>query len=352
MSDVPTIEGVPATHYYLQERAVPDERQRLLEAVDRDMERAQAGRDEQRPKPTLVAMDLYELASHQFKQREPLLTPWLNSQDLAMVYAGRGIGKTHMSFAVMMAIATGGTFGNWKAPKPAKVLYLDGELPGSVCQARLAMHMPSAEPQPGFVRIFTPDLLPDGVALPDLSTVDGQDAVNQLIEPDTALVVIDNLSAWCRTGRENEAESWHPVAGWILELRRRGLAVLMIHHAGKGGQQRGTSKREDLLDVVIQLSRPANYEPRQGAVFNLEFTKARNLTGDDAQSLELALIGDETRAEWTCKTVDTGTFDRVVALANEGLSQAEIVAELDINKSNVSRHFRRAKAEGLIRGSL
>lgn len=302
--------------------------------------------------PPLAAMDVHDLALHQFKPREVMLAPWLHSQDLGMIFAGRGIGKTHLALAVSLAIATGGTFAKWKAPQPAKVLYLDGELPGSVCQARLAMHMTDIEPQPGFFRIFTPDLLPDGVALPDLSTAAGQNAVNQLIEPDTALVVIDNLSAWCRTGRENEAESWHPVADWILELRRRGLAVLMIHHAGKGGQQRGTSKREDLLDVVIGLSRPADYEPRQGAVFNLEFTKARNLTGDDAQSLELALIGDETRAEWTCKTVDAGTFDRVVALANEGLNQAEIVAELGINKSNVSRHFRRAKAEGRIKGSL
>ena len=95
--------------------------------------------------------------------------------------------------------------------------------------------MTTPEPESDFFRIFTPDLLPDGVALPDLSTASGQDLINQMIEPYTALIIIDNLSAWCRTGRENEAESWHPVADWILELRRRGLAVLMIHHAGKGG---------------------------------------------------------------------------------------------------------------------
>lgn len=267
-----------------------------------------------------------------------------------MIFAGRGIGKTHLAFAISLAVATGGTFTKWSAPKPAKVLYLDGELPGSVCQARLGMHMTTVEPQPGFFRIFTPDLLPDGLALPDLSTAAGQDAVDQLIEPDTALVVIDNLSAWCRTGRENDAESWHPVADWILELRRRGLAVLMIHHAGKTGQQRGTSKREDLLDVVIGLSRPTDYDPQQGAVFNLEFTKARNLTGNDAESLALALTCDETGAEWSWKTVDAGTFDRVVALANEGLTQAEIIVELGIHKSNISRHYRRAKAEGRIKG--
>jgi len=64
----------------------------------------------------------------------------------------------------------------------------------------------------------------------------------------------------------------------------------------------------------------------------------------------LALTGDETRAEWTCKTVNAGTFERVVTSANEGLNQAEIAVELGINKSNVSRHLRRAKAEGRIKG--
>ena len=296
----------------------------------------------------LAAMDLRELALHQFKHREPLLLPWLNSQDLAMIFAGRGIGKTHLALAVSMTVATGGTFAKWSAPRPAKVLYLDGELPGAVLQARLAMHLPDVEPQPGYFRAFTPDLLPEGVPLPDLSTIEGQHTINLMIEEDTELVVIDNLSAWCRTGRENEAESWHPIATWILQLRRRGLAVLLIHHAGKGGQQRGTSKREDLLDVVIGLSRPKDYDPKQGAVFVLEFTKARNLAGDDAQSLELELGGDETRAVWKCSTVEASTFDRVVMLANEGLSQAEIATELDLNKSSVSRHLRNAKGLGVL----
>ena len=213
------------------------------------------------------------------------------------------------------------------------------------------MHLPDVEPAPGFLRVFTPDLVPEGVPLPDLSTTEGQYLIDAMIEDDTALIVIDNLSAWCRTGRENEAESWHPIASWILGLRRRGMAVLLIHHAGKGGQQRGTSKREDLLDVVIGLSRPKDYDPRQGAVFVLEFTKARNLSGDGAESLELELGGDEDRAVWKCSTVEASTFDRVVALANEGLSQSEIASELELNKSNISRHLRKARELGLVKAN-
>ena len=62
-----------------------------------------------------------------------------------------------------------------------------------------------------------------------------------------------------RTGRENEAEGWLPVQDWALGHRRAGRSVLFIHHAGKGGLQRGTSRREDVLDTVIGLRRPTDY---------------------------------------------------------------------------------------------
>lgn len=315
------------------------------EAIDRRV--AALGGDEalaERLRP-LEALDVHDFAGRQFKPRDAILEPWLRSQDLAMVYAARGIGKTHFMLAVAYAVATGGSFAKWAAPQPRRVLYLDGELPGATLQRRMLMHCPDAEPQRGYLRVFTPDLLPEGRALPDISTFEGQDVIDGLIG-DAELVVIDNLSAWARTGRENEAESWGPVADWLLRLRRRGLAVVLVHHAGKGGQQRGTSKREDLLDVVIGLSRPKDYEPSQGAVFVAEFSKARNLAGDDAQSVELRLAGDEDRAVWTWATVEESTYQRVVALAKDGLTPNEIAVELECNKSTVSRHLRNGRESG------
>lgn len=293
----------------------------------------------------LQALDAQALALMHFKTREVILEPWLHTQDLCMVFAARGIGKTHFAMSIAYAVATGGQFAKWRAPKPRKVLYLDGELPGGVLQKRLLMHCPDVEPQSGYLNIFTPDLLPDGRPLPDLSTFDGQEAIEPMIQ-DAEVVIVDNLSAWARSGRENEGESWQPMADWILSLRRRGIAVILIHHAGKGGQQRGTSKREDLLDAVIGLSRPTDYDPSQGAVFVAEFTKARNLTGADAESLELKLGGDEDRAVWSWRTVESSTYDRIVALTKEGLKPGDICAELDINKSTVSRHLRKARELG------
>lgn len=307
-----------------------------------------------KPYINIKALDLHDLAKMKFKERQPLLSPWLHSQDLCMLFASRGVGKTHFAMAISYAVATGGSFLSWQADKPRKVLYLDGELPGTVMQSRLLTHLPQIEPEPGYFRIFTPDLMGMDDQMPDLATSEGQAVINTMIENDTALIVIDNLSAWARGSRsENDAESWLPIASWVLSLRRQGIAVLIIHHAGKGGQQRGTSKREDLLDVVIRLSRPIDYDPKQGARFELTFTKARNLFGDQAEGLEITLNEDnDGAAQWSYTTLEGSTYQRVIDLANEGLIQSDIARELEVNRSTVSRHYRKANEAGMIAKSF
>ena len=62
----------------------------------------------------------------------------------------------------------------------------------------------------------------------------------------------------------------------------------------------------------------------------------------------MKLGGTDDRAVWTWATVESSTYDRVVALAKEDLKPSEICAELDINKSTVSRHLRKARALGVV----
>jgi DNA-binding CsgD family transcriptional regulator len=340
----------------VEQKLQPTDDQRnamLLAAMAKPIPKHQSGTGDAAsaslPSP-IFAIDVHDLAKKKFKPRESLLGTWLHSQDLVMVYSMRGIGKTHFGLAVAYAIATGGKFLDWDAPQARKVLYLDGELPGTVMQNRLLMHLPKQEPEHGFLRIFTPDLMDMDDLMPDLATLEGQEIINSMIEPDTAVVIVDNLSAWARGSKaENDAESWLPIAAWALALRRRGITVVMIHHAGKGGDQRGTSKREDLLDVSIRLSRPKDYTPEQGARFELTFTKARHLHGDAAEALELMLkTDDEGAAIWEWQTLEGSTYQRVVELAKENLSQAEIARELEINRSTVNRHYRKGLALGAI----
>lgn len=293
----------------------------------------------------LVVQDLGTFLAEPIPARKAILSPILLEQSLAMLYAWRGLGKTHCALGIAYAVASGGAFLRWNAPEPRKVIYLDGEMPASALQERLAAIATASDTEPpeGFLRLATPDKQPG--AMPDLATHEGQALVDDALEPDTGLIIVDNLSCLVRRGgRENEAESWLTVAEWALRHRAQGRSILFIQHAGKGGQQRGTSKREDLLDTSIELKRPPDYEPAQGAVFEVHFSKARGLYGADVQPFEATLRTDEHgRQQWVIRAVEQSQQQRMEELAQLGLSHREIGQELGCNASTVCRTLRKQK---------
>lgn len=300
-------------------------------------------------RPALTVDDVHQFLTRELPTREAMLAPWLLNQGLAMIHSWRGTGKTHVALGIAYAVAAGGEFLGWVAPHPKKVLFVDGEMPGAALQERLAAIIKAneKEPAPGMLRLITPDIQP--APMPDLATDEGQQALDEVIEADTALIILDNLSALCRTGKENESESWLSVATWALKQRAAGRSVLFIHHSGKDLKQRGTSRREDLLDTVICLRRPSDYLATDGATFEIHFEKARHLHGDAVNPIDARLITDATgRQTWVMRPVEESTFDRVVSLANEGLSQRDIATELDMNKSTICRAWKKAEAAGLI----
>ena len=293
-----------------------------------------------------------ELLIKEIPPRKNLLTPWLPSQGLCMIYSKRGLGKTWLALEIAYAVSSGGRFLNWEAEYSQGVLYIDGEMPLSLMQERLSQIENSRGKKiGGLLKILSPDAQEFGI--PDLSTREGQEKIDELIGDEIKLVVLDNLSTLIRSGKESESDSWLPVQEWVLRLRSKGKSVLLIHHAGKGGQQRGTSRREDVLDTVIALRKPENYSPDSGTCFEVHFEKNRGLYGDNIKPfeahLETHLSNDGVKTiNWKHKSLDDSTYEKVCRLSIDGLSNTEITQELGIHKSTVSRHINRGKEEGKI----
>lgn len=295
----------------------------------------------------LKAVSVEEILKLQLPPRENILSPWLPSQGIVMVYGPRGIGKTLFSMGCAVAIASGNGFLKWHSEKPYGVLYVDGEMPAIVIQERLSNIIVGNEKEPiAPLKIITPDLQKFGV--PDLSTLEGQVAVEQHLN-DISLVIVDNISTLCRHGRENEGESWLPIQEWALRLRSQHISVLFVHHSGKGGLQRGTSRREDVLDTVISLKRPADYMPDEGARFEVHFEKNRGFYGDEAKPFEAKLFQKDNQQCWTHKDLEDSKVERVAKLLNEGIPQKELAEMLGVRKGTISKYKQSAEKRGLLK---
>lgn len=284
-----------------------------------------------------VCTTLRDFLSIDLPVREPLLSPWLVKQSITMLYAWRGLGKSWLAMSIGYAVASGSSLLGWNAPAKGKTLYIDGELPARTLQDRLALIVNSFENEPlddGF-QILTPDIQPDGI-MPNLSTAEGQAEIDRYAN-NADLIIVDNLSCLARSGKENEGESWLPIQAWALRHRAQGRSILFVHHSGKNGQQRGASRREDILDVVMVLKRPDEYQAGEGARFNLLFEKSRNLTGEDVTPLSVALQSTDNRIEWKWNPSENDLIDRVQELIKDKATRKEIQEETGLSRFALKR---------------
>ena len=74
-----------------------------------------------------------------FPPQEFFLKPWLATGSIDMIHAQRGHSKTLLAFSIGHAVATGQSLMRWECEKPARVLYVDGELPAHLLKTRLEL---------------------------------------------------------------------------------------------------------------------------------------------------------------------------------------------------------------------
>ena len=288
----------------------------------------------------LKAMGINEFLCLDIPPREMLLDPILPERSLAMLYAPRGLGKTMLGLSIGLAVASGSQILRWSAPERRKVLYIDGEMPLVSLQERIrsiSLGMAGTQiPNDGF-RLLAADGVESGI---NLSNEQGQDALEPLLDK-VDLLILDNLSTLCPDRSESASDAWTPIQGWLLKLRRRGISVLLIHHAGLNGRQRGTSRREDALDTVIALRRPEDYSPEHGVRFEVHFEKLRNrVEAEAAVPFEAKLgtsLAEPQRIQWCPCEIKPPLLKQAGELFEAGLTVREVAASVRISKSEAGR---------------
>jgi putative DNA primase/helicase len=303
------------------------------------------------PSQSFQPVGLQDFLALRVPAREMLLAPILPERSLAMLYAPRGIGKSWLGLTIGLSVASGSSVLRWNAPKPRGVLLVDGEMLLADLQTRLNLILAGLGtkiPTDGFL-VLAADHTERGI---NLSSGEGQQELERHLDG-IDMLILDNLSTLLANGSEGASDAWLPMQNWLLKLRRRGVAVLLIHHAGVNGRQRGTSRREDALDTVIALRRPLDYSPQEGARFEVHLEKARALVGDGAAPFEAVVEpftaeGGKSAIRWLARDLKPSIFEQATALFQGGRSVRQVKTLLGISHGEAGRLRLRAAAEGLL----
>ena len=288
------------------------------------------------------------------KPRKRLLGDWFREGDTGFIFSRRGVGKTWNAWAIARALALGESLGPWEEGEEAvPVCYLDGEMPAELMQQREVSFGDECEN----LTLINHEVLFERTGLVlNLRLPEVQEAIKQFcIDTAQKVLVVDNLSTLVSGVKENESDAWELLLSWLLDLRRRKIAVILVHHAGRSGEMRGTSRREDSVFWILKLEENLDYTDK-GCSFFQSFDKNRNSPGSHNEHYIWTfkpvgqtydnLIGN-IEITYKAESLKTKVYRVIVDLGGAS-SCSELAIELDTSRSSVSRAAKELEAEGKI----
>jgi AAA domain/Toprim-like len=289
-----------------------------------------------------------QLRSLKLTPRKKLLGDWFCEGDQGFIFAFRGTGKTWFAIAIAQAISSGsGKLGDWQVHEPVKVLFVDTEMPADLMRDRIAGLQANDN-----LLVLNHDVLFErtGKVL-NIASPEIQEALTKLcVKSGVKVLIIDNLSTGATGLKENESDSWERMLPWLLDLRRRKIAVVLVHHAGRSGEMRGTSRREDSVFWIIALDdMKKNADDKRGARFISRFSKCSRNSQEEQPAYEWHFVteadGRITTAHKIAQSLDV--FREVIA---DGVTDCQqIASEMMVSPATVSRMAKRAIDQGWLK---
>ena len=299
----------------------------------------------QEPSPILAPalLDDNALNTLEIPKRESLMGDWFKAGDYGIVFGKRGLGKSWLAMALARALAEGRDFGPWKCSNARCVLYVDGEMSLDDYRDRVRA---LSEGAGAFITLSHQAIFDRAQKALCLSDRTQQDELTRLCEVGRVDVLfLDNGACLFRGVAENDADDFRDmIEGWLLDLRRRGVAVVLVQHAGRNGAIRGTSKREDAAFWILRMDEANGAENEHGAHFLTRFVKNRNAS-QDPPPLDWHFKPDCGKTLITYREADSMAIFR--QWIDDGLNTCgELAEEMGVSKGTISKMAKRAERDG------
>lgn len=255
----------------IQSRAFEGEEtpDQLLRSAETSFKQIESSTDEN----PAVIVGFRSLLDRQCAPIEHAIEPLLSKRGTGEIYGWRGAGKSLIASYMSVCIANGdpilwaghkGGGGHWPVSRAFRQLCVYGEMDESEIQARMRLYakmrgsnLPTDEQLGTICMDYQKNWRPRISTARDRKLIE-----ERIFTYGYEGLWLDNLSTLWPASGDSEAERDAILAEWYTDLNQQGIWVIWLHHAGKGGEQRGGSQKEDMLSFVWKLHRPKKEEMR------------------------------------------------------------------------------------------
>jgi len=208
-------------------------------------------------------------------KRKSILDPFILEQSMILLSGQEGVGKTQLCLSMLIAICKGEKFGDGWETIPTPCLFVDGELASSDLQERIKAW---GKPPDNLYVYSDAYMIENNKRHADMKDESWRVMIEQFIlKNKIKLVCFDNVSCLAHLEDENSPAGWVPVNQFLIDLRHKGIASILIHHMGKNIEagSRGSTYIRGQMDIIIELHWPRAHSKTQECMFDLFFQKAR-----------------------------------------------------------------------------
>jgi len=211
-------------------------------------------------KPERKPADFYfqnigNLINGEAGQREAIVGDWLMTGSITLLFAPPKCFKTWVCMALNDALVRAVKFLDFNVPKKRRILHVDGEMSNGELNERLQKIVVDNSNN---LSLLTADTLYRNDEKPiNICDRNDQEWIEKsLVVKKIEVLILDNLGSlsFGRDENDNSAPELESLLQWLMRLRYKGIAAILVHHSGHSGTNpRGASRLMAAVDTIIKI---------------------------------------------------------------------------------------------------